>query len=259
MYNAAVLAVHRGGTRLTGKVGDVVLRPGDTILMQTGAHFARANRNNPDFLLVSGVAGYRPVRHEKAVISIVLLLLLVCLMASGLVPIVLAAFLVAGLMVLTRCISVADARQSVDWQTLVTIAGAFAIGKALVNSGFVGFAAGHVSELIAPYGPVAVLAAVYFLTTCFTEVVTNNAAAALVYPFAIAIAQELGVDARPFAMAIALAASASFMTPLGYQTNLMVYGPGGYTLRDYLRVGAPLNLLLLVCAVLLVPWAWPFH
>jgi len=257
-YNAAVVAVHRGGERLAGRVGDIVLRPGDTLLLQTGPHFARANRNNPDFLLVGGVDDARPVRHDRAMISLVLLLLLVVLMVTALMEIVTAAFLIAGLMVLTRCISPADARRSVDWQTLITIAAAFGLSKALVNSGLVSVVAGLLVDVTRGLGPYGVLAGVYLMTSLFTETVTNNAAAALVFPFAVAIGGQLGVNPRPFAMAVAFAASASFMTPLGYQTNLMVYGPGGYRFLDFVRVGLPLNLLLLCCATVLIPVVWPF-
>ena len=257
-YNAAVVAVHRGGARLKGKVGDIVLHPGDTLLLQTGPHFTRANRNNPDFLLVSGVEDSRPVRSDKAIVSLLLLGVLITMMSTGFVKIVIAAFLVAGLMIVTRCISVSDARQSVDWQTLLTIAAAFGLGKALVNSGCVSVIAGMVVDWAGRWGPYAVLAGVYLMTSLFTETVTNNAAAALVFPFAVAIAEQLGVHPRPFAMAVAFAASASLVTPLGYQTNLMVYGPGGYRFGDFVRVGLPLNLILLATATFLIPLVWPF-
>jgi len=257
-YNAAVVAVHRGGERLIGKVGDFKLRPGDTLLLQTGPHFARAQRNNRDFLLVSGIEDSRPLRSDKAVLALGLLAVLVVLMASGIIEIVTAAFLVAGLMVLFRCISITDARASVDWQTLITIAAAFGLGKALENSGLVEESAGAIVAFAGPYGPYAVLAGVYLLTSVFTETVTNNAAAALVFPFAVAIASQLGISPRPLVMAVTFAASASLVTPLGYQTNLMVFGPGGYRFTDFVRIGLPLNFLLLATATLLIPWVWPF-
>ncbi len=257
-YNAAVVAVHRGGQRLQGRVGDIELQPGDTLLLQAGPHFADAHRNNSDFFLVSGVRNSQAVRHDKAVIAFGLLGLLMLLMTTGAMQIVLAAFLVAGLMIITRCVTVTEARRSVDWQTLITIAAAFGLGTGLVNSGAVEAIAGGVVAAMGPWGPRALLLGVYMLTTIFTEIITNNAAAALMFPFAIAIAQGLGVDPRPFAMVIAFAASASFMTPLGYQTNLMVYGPGGYSLRDFVKIGLPLNLLLMTTATILVPLAWPF-
>ena len=258
LYNAAVVAVHRGGARLTGKVGDIVLRAGDTLLLQAGAHFIRAHRNNSHFLLVGGVDDSRPLRHDKAVWSLILLVVLIALMVSGVTKIVLAAFLVAGLMIVMRCISVADARQSVDWQTLLTIAAAFGFSKALVNSGFVALVAEFFVQFAGRWGPYGVLVCVYLMTSLFTETVTNNAAAAIIFPFAVAIAVQTGVNPRPFVMAVAFAASASLMTPLGYQTNLMVYGPGGYRFTDFIRVGLPLNILLLICATVLIPLVWHF-
>jgi di/tricarboxylate transporter len=257
-YNAVVVAVHRGGERLSGKIGDIVLRSGDTLLLQVGPHFARANRNNPDFLLVGGVDDSRPVRHDKTMISLLLLLLLVVLMVSGVMKIVVAAFLVAGLMVLTKCIQVADARRSVDWQTLVTIAAAFGLGKALVNSGLIPAAADALGQHAPHTGGYGLLALVYLLTSMTAATVGNNAAAALVFPLAVALAVNTELNPRPFVMAVVFAASASFISPLSYQTNLMVFGPGGYRFSDFVKVGLPLNIMLLVCATLLIPFVWPF-
>jgi di/tricarboxylate transporter len=257
-YNAAVVAVHRNGARLEGKVGDFVLRPGDTLLLQTGPHFVRARRNDPHFLLVGDVDHARPVRSDKVTIALALLAALVVLMATGIVEIVTAAFLVAGLMVATRCISLSHARQAIDFQTLATIAAAFGLGTALVQSGLVAGVTDLVVALTHDYGPYAALLGIYVMTSIFTEVVTNNAAAALAFPFAVEIANRLGVDPRPMVMAVAFAASASFVTPLGYQTNLMVLGPGGYRFSDFVRAGLPLNLLLTATATVLIPVFWPF-
>ena len=257
-YNAAVVAVHRGGEQLVGKVGDMVLNPGDTLLIQAGPHFMRANRNNSHFLLVGGVDDSRPLRHEKAIWSLILLVVLITLMVSGVIKIVLAAFLVAGLMVGTRCISASHARRSVDWQTLVTIAAAFGIAKALINSGCVDSISALFTSLTGRFGSYGVLAGVYLMTSLFAAMVGNNAAAALVFPFAVVIAGQTGVNPRPFVMCVAFAASASFISPLSYQTNLMVYGPGGYRFTDFVRVGLPLNMLLLICATILIPLVWHF-
>ncbi len=258
LYNAAVVAVHRGGTQLTGKVGDIVLRAGDTLLLQAGAHFIRAHRNNSHFLLVGGIGDSRPLRHEKAIWSFILLVVLITLMVSGVIKIVLAAFLVAGLMVATRCISASHARRSVDWQTLVTIAAAFGIAKALINSGCVDSISVFFTSFAGGLGPYGVLAGIYIMTSLFATMVGNNAAAALVFPFAVAIAGQTGVNPRPFVMCVTFAASASFLSPISYQTNLMVYGPGGYRFTDFVRVGLPLNLLLLICTTVLIPLVWHF-
>lgn len=257
-YNAAVIAVHRGGERLAGKVGDIVLRSGDTLLLQAGVHFMRANRNNSDFLLVGGVEDSRPVRYDRAIISLGLLALLIGLMVTGVVSIVIAALVAAGLMVVTRCISISHARQSVGWQTLITIAAAFGLAKSLDNAGCVASTAGFLVRFLGDWGPYALLVGVYLMTTLFAASIGNNAAAALAFPFAVGIASQAGVNPRPFVMAVVFAASASFISPLSYQTNLMVYGPGRYRFIDFVRVGGPLNVLLLGCAVILIPLAWPF-
>jgi len=257
-YNAAVVAVHRGGERLEGRLGDIELRPGDTLLLQTGIHFAWTHRNNADFILVSHVDDSRPIRYDRAPLSMLLLVLLIGLMVSDRVSVVMSAFLVALLMVMTRCISANDARNSVDWQTLIGIAAAFGMGKALAASGAAEAIAGTVVQTVGAWGPLAVLAAVYFLTMVCTEVISNNAAAALMFPFALAAAQQMHVSPRPFAGCIMFAATLAFATPFGYQTNMMVYGPGGYKFTDFLRVGIPMNLLFWVLCVLLIPLVWPF-
>jgi di/tricarboxylate transporter len=161
-------------------------------------------------------------------------------------------------MVALGCISVGDARQSVEWQVLITIAAAFGVGTALENSGAAAALASGVFEFTEAWGPLAALALIYGLTSIVTEIITNNAAAVLVFPFCIETARLYDADVRPFLMALVLAASASFMTPIGYQTNLMVYGPGGYRFVDFMRIGAPLNLVLGIVAVLLIPVFWPF-
>jgi di/tricarboxylate transporter len=161
-------------------------------------------------------------------------------------------------MILAGCISVAEARASLELQTLFAIAGAIALGQALLSSGAVHAIAHTAVSTLGTWGPYAVLAGIAVLTMLFTEVVTNTAAAALMFPLGVATALDLGVDPRPFVMVVALIASASFLTPIGYQTNLMVYGPGGYRFTDFARVGVPLSLLLLVVATLLAPVVWPF-
>jgi di/tricarboxylate transporter len=257
-YNAAVVAVHRGGARLAKRLGDIVLQGGDTLLLQTGPHFAEVHRNNRDFFLVSRVSDSEPPRHDRAVVSLALVGVLVALLTTQVIPTVLAAFLVAAAMIVVGCISVAEARASLELQTLFAIAGAIALGQALLSSGAVHAIAHAAVTTLGAWGPYAVLAGIAVLTMLFTEVVTNTAAAALMFPLGVATALDLGVDPRPFVMVVALIASASFLTPIGYQTNLMVYGPGGYRFGDFARVGLPLSLLILTVAILLAPVVWPF-
>lgn len=257
-YGAVVVAAHRGGSRIESKLGDIRLQPGDTLLLQTPPHFARAYRNDPAFYLVSDVDDYRPFRSHRAWIAGTLIAVLVVLMATGIVETLIATALIAAAMVFTGCISAGEARRTVEWQVLVTIAAAFGVGIALEKSGVAGSIAQVLVEATRGFGPIAALICIYLLGSILTEMVTNNAVAILLFPICLETAALLNVDSRPFLMALALAASASFMTPIGYQTNLMVYGPGGYRFGDYLRVGAPLNLLLAIVAAVLVPFIWPF-
>jgi di/tricarboxylate transporter len=168
------------------------------------------------------------------------------------------AMLAGGLMVAARCISASTARQSIEWQVLVTIAAAFGLGAALEKSGAAEALATLLVDVTRNWGNVATLAAIYLATMVLTEMVTNNAAAVLMFPFCLSAARLLDVDPRPLLIAITLAASASFATPIGYQTNMMVFGPGGYRFTDFLRVGLPLNLTLWLVAILLIPLWWPW-
>ncbi|WP_417377301.1 SLC13 family permease [Gimesia maris] len=257
-YGAAVVAVHRGGHRVEKKLGNVTLKPGDTLLLQVRSHFLRAHRNDPAFYLVSDVDDWRPLRRDRAWIALGLFLALIFLMTTGLVPTLVAATLCAVAMVAMGCISSGDARSSVEWQVLVTIAAAFGVGTALENSGAATAIATALVESTQIWGPIAALAVIYILGSILTELITNNAAAVLMFPFCLETARLYDADSRPFLIALMLSASASFMTPIGYQTNMMVYGPGGYRFSDFLKIGGPLNLLLAIVAIVLIPWIWPF-
>jgi di/tricarboxylate transporter len=257
-YGAAVVAVHRGGARVKEKVGDISLEPGDTLLLQTQPHFVRAHRNDPAFYLVSDVEQWRPLRSHRAWLALVLFVLLLALMTTGVVPILVGAALVAVAMVATGCLSPGEARQSIELQVLVTIAASFGIGTALEQSGAAEAIAGGLVQATQFFGPAVTLACVYILTSIMTELITNNAAAVLLFPICLQTARlSDNADPRPFIIALIFAASASLMTPIGYQTNMMVYGPGGYRFTDFVRVGLPLHLVLLVVATTLIPIIWP--
>jgi di/tricarboxylate transporter len=257
-FGAVVLAVHRFGKRIEGKLGDISLQPGDTLLMQTQPDFVQNHRHDPAFYLVSTIEQWRPQRPDRAVLASAIFVALMFFMMTGWIPIAVIASLAAVLMIAFRCLSADDARQSIDWQLLVTIAASFGVGAALQNSGAATVVASLIVEATKSLGPLAALAILYCFASVLTEVITNNAAAVLLFPFCFELAKIYNVDARPFMIALTLAASASFMTPIGYQTNMMVYGPGGYRFADFLRIGAPLNVLLGIVAVLLIPQFWPF-
>jgi di/tricarboxylate transporter len=257
--DAAVVALHRHGTRFEKNIENVRLHAGDTLLLQTGADFTRSFRNDPSFFLVSDVEEWRPLRRDKVWISGLIFFMLLILLTTGYVSTLIAATLAAVLMVGTQCISAHDARRSIDWQVLITIASAFGVGSALQNSGVASFLASALVSATDTLGPIAALAVLYLVSSIMTELITNNATAVLLFPLCLETAHLFQVSPRPFVMALTLAASASFMTPIGYQTNMMVYGPGGYLFSDFLRVGAPLNALLWIAALLLIPAIWPFQ
>jgi di/tricarboxylate transporter len=256
-YNAVVLAVARDGARMHGKIGDIVLRAGDTLLLESGPNFLTQQRNSRDFLLVSEVQGAAIPRHEKSWVATGILLMMVLAASTGVLSMLEAGLLASGLMLFTGCLKISEARTSVDWSVLVVIGASLGIGQAMQTSG-TATAMSQAWVAAAGNNPWLALAAVYILTSLFTEMITNNAAAVMVFPIAAATAESLGVSFWPFVVVIMMAASASFATPIGYQTNLMVYGPGGYRFYDYLRIGVPLNILVGAITIALTPMIWPF-
>ena len=257
-YQAAVIAVSRGGRQLSGKLGDVVLRPGDTLLLETHPSFVERQRDARDFHLVSGVNDSAPRQHHKARLSLLILAGMVVLATSPWISMLNAALVAAVLLTLTRCVDLGEAVRSVNWNVLLVIGAAIGLGQAMDNSGAAAVL-GHQIIHLASDHPLIALAGIYLLTSITTEAITNNAAAVLIFPVAVAGAEALGVSPTPFVVAIMVAASAAFTTPIGYQTNLMVLGPGGYRFMDYVRFGLPLNLLVMVTALLVIPRVWPLH
>ncbi|MEB3289271.1 MAG: SLC13 family permease [Leptolyngbya sp.] len=256
-YGAVVLAVGRNGERLPGKIGDICLRPGDTLLLEAHPSFLEERRASRDFYLVSPVPNSDPLRHNKAPIAFAILLMMVVLATFGWLDMLHAASLAAVLMIVTGCCSFQQGFRAIDWSVLLVVAAALSLGKALEVTG-----AAEAFSLallgLAGNNPWVALAVIYAITTLLTEVITNNAAAAVVFPIALSLSQNLGVSFLPFVVAIMIGASASFSTPIGYQTNLMVYGPGGYKFTDFMRVGIPFNLLFWGLTVLLAPRVFPF-
>ncbi|MEM8805729.1 MAG: SLC13 family permease [Cyanobacteria bacterium P01_G01_bin.38] len=256
-YNAVVLAVARNGERLRGKIGDISLRPGDTLLIEANSSFFERQRVSQDFYLVSSIPDSEPLRHEKAPVALVMLLIMVVLAAFGVLNMLQAGVLAAIGMLAAGCCSPTRAMRSIEWSVLLVIAAALGMGKAMETSGAAGAIATTLVDL-AGSNPWLALVVVYCCTMLLTETITNNAAAALMFPIAMSLSSTLGVNLMPFAVAIMLAASASFATPIGYQTNLMVYGPGGYRFTDFTKVGLPLSLLMCLVTVTLTPFFFPF-
>jgi len=239
------------------KIGDITLEPGDTLLLEASRDFAEHQRSNRDFYLVSAVSNFNPPRHDRAWIACTVLAAMVLGATLEVVPMVAAALVAAAIVVAMKCISSDEARQSIEWESLLLIAASFGLARAMEKTGL---AEAIAQSTIAAAGdhPHVVLAAIYFVTMLFTELMSNNAAAVLTFPIAWQTATDLGVSPLPFVMAVTVAASCGFATPMGYQTNLMIYGPGGYKFSDYVRFGGPLNLLVMAITVTLAPLIWPF-
>lgn len=247
-YDAAVIAVSRNGERLPGRLGDAELRAGDTLLLDAAPGFVERNRNNRDFYLVGDLdAALEPIKPLRALLAAAILVgMVVAATWSGdmLVP----TFAAAGLMLVTRCVSIGEARTSLDLSTLLVIGASLGLSKAIESTGLGTTVGGGVVALAGSH-PIASLAAVYGATMLFTSFASNAAAAAIMFPIALGTAAVAGCDPMPFVLAVLFAASADFATPIGYQTNLMVAGPGGYRFTDFLRVGAPLNAMAWITTV----------
>lgn len=259
-YEAVIIGVHRHGQRLPGKIGDIVLRPGDTLLIEADPAFTRRYKDSADFYLVSELDGQAVPRHERAWVAITVFaaLVLTLTLTSTRVPMfdrflpdeMTLALGAAMLMLVLRCCSAAQARSALDWQVLLVIAGSLGVGRAMESSGLASVVAQSVMRLAEGGGSTGIFAAVYLITLLFTALVNNNAAAVLMFPIVLRIAEQQNIAFLPLALCMTIAASCEFVTPIGYQTNLMVMGPGGYTWRDYLRFGGPLTLLCAGTAIL---------
>lgn len=256
-YGAVILAIARNGQRLEAKPGDIVLQAGDTLLLEAKPTFLQKYEKSRDFHLISSLQDSSPLRHDRAAYALLILFGMVGLATFTTFSLLQAGFMAAAAMILTRCTTIQSARQRIDWSLLVMIGAALGIGAAMEKTGL---AALFASSLIDWAGgdPLASLAAIYLATTVLTALVTNHATAVMMLPIGLVTAQDLGVSFLPFAVAIAISASASFLTPMGYQTNLMIFGPGGYRFRDYLYAGIPLTLLTGAITIGIIPQVWEF-
>lgn len=256
-FGVIVAAVHRRGVNVSSAYQDLPLAFGDTLLLEGPTHNLARLQREEDFLSLNE-SKVVALRKSKVFLASGVMLAVIAAASLGLLPITSAALLGAVLVILTRCVDIREAYASIEWNILFLIYGMLGIGRAMELTGGAEMIAGHVVSLMKDMGPVAILAGIYLLASLLTEVVTNNAVAILLTPVVVSIAASMGVDARPFIVAIMFGASASFLTPIGYQTNTYVYGAGGYRFSDFIRIGLPLNLLLWTAATLLIPKFWPF-
>jgi di/tricarboxylate transporter len=227
------------------------------LLLEALPSFVEQHRNSSDYYLVSQLGDAGPPTTAQAPVAMLILAVMVSVVAVGWLTMLQASLLAAGAMLASRAVSEDTARRSIDWPLLVAIGASFGLGSALQETGAAASLAGLLLHQAGNH-PWLALAAIYATTTLISEFVTNNAAAVIVFPIAMATATTLEVNYMPFAIAVAVAASASFASPLGYQTHLMVFGPGNYKLRDFVRMGIPMNILLWAVTTALAPLVWPF-
>lgn len=258
-YNASVLAVHRTGHKLQQKIGQVVLQPGDTLLVDVDEDFAQRWRNSPDFVLIAGVEDSAPVIHERTWLALAIFGAVVLGMSFWSTDPAVPALAGAVAMVLTGCVSSSAIPQAVELPLLLLVGAALGIGKGMQASGADAFLAENMLAVAKHFGDIGILAGIFFVTSLLSQFLSNNATAALMGSLAVATAEQFQIDARPLLMTVAVAASSAFATPIGYQTNMMVRNAGGYRFIDYVRVGLPLTIFSGVITVFLVPFVWPLR
>ena len=251
-----IIGIHRPGLQKARSFGAIRLQPGDILLLAGPARGLQAAYQRREFTSLS-LPEVQPYRRQKAWIAIAAMALVMLLAGFEVMPIVVLAIIAAVVVVATGCVSSDEAYGSVQWSLLILIFAMLAIGRAMQTTGTAQLLADQLAVLVAPLGPVAMLSLVYLMTSIMTEIMSNNAAVILLTPIAAGLAITLGYDPRPFVVAVMFAGSASFATPIGYQTNTLVYQVGGYRFMDFVRVGLPMNLLLWGTATLIIPLFWP--
>jgi len=256
-HGLTVLAIWRKGAPVVKKVDHVTLQFGDVLLLQGPRDKVMHLGQDHGFLLLGGIDP-PPFRPRRGPLAILTLLGVVLLASTGVLPIMLSATLGALVMVLLRCLTPREAYEAIDWSIIILIAGTLPLGIAMERSGTAKLLADLIVNGIGPWGPWAVLSGMFLATFLLTSIMSNAATAVLLAPIAMNAAYDLGASPKPFFMAVAVAASASFMTPVSHQSNALVMGPGGYRFSDYLKVGTPLNLIIWVLGSLLIPLVFPF-
>lgn len=256
-YHAAVLGVRRRGDVLHERISKIDFREGDTLLLQGHKQDLAQISDEKDFMFLQDLSTLR-LKKRRSVIAFMILMWMLLAASTGFLSILSAALIGAVGMIVTRCLSAAEAYESIDFKVVVLLAGLIPLGVAMENSGLVEVIVEFMILYVGQYGPYITLAVLYFMTVVLTSLMSNAATAVLLAPIALALADGFAVDSKPFLMAVTFAASTCFATPVGYQTNVMIYGPGGYKYLDFLRVGLPLNAIFFVISVTLIPLFWPF-
>ena len=249
-FDAAIIAIHRNGERVSGKLGEVQIVAGDVLLLLTGEDFNSLSKDTQEFYVISRLQEFKKQPAYKQILLIGGILTAITASALGFIKLFTALVLLLLLILMTRMVSPKDVAKSIDFNLIIILALSLALGTAMINSGVAASFADASFKVFKPFGIIGVLVGIFLITNILTSLLANAAAVAIVFPVAISMAVELGINAKPFVLIVAFAGAAAFLTPIGYQTNLMVYGPGGYNFRDFMRVGLPLAVLYMIVAVL---------
>jgi len=255
-YDASVIGIHRNGQRLKGKIGNMKLKAGDVLLMLTGDDFENLSFRSRDFYRISKLRVYEKAKLKDTFILIGGLIAAILLSAFKVVPLFIGVLCLLAIVFLFKVANPKDMEKGVDFGLGLTIAMALALGTAMSKTGVAADISHSIISLLAPLGMLGLLAGIYLATSLLAAYITNVASVAILFPIVMAIAKEETLNPIPFVLLIAYAAAANFMTPIGYQTNMMVYGPGSYKFKDYLKIGFPLTLLYGVGAVLILYWVY---
>ena len=260
-FGATVLALRHRGKLMREKLSEATLNAGDALLLEVKKDRFNLIRQNPSFVIISEIEQER-FRKRKLIPAIAIVFGVILTATLGLLPIVVSSIVGAILLVLVGCITMEEAYKAIEWRIIFLLAGVLTLGVALEKTGAARLISGKIVDGVGSWGediaPYALVSVFFLITSLLTGVMSNNATAALLAPIAIATANSMSVNSRPFLVAVAVAASASFMTPVGYQTNTLIYGPGQYRFSDFLKVGTPLNIIVWIAATLLIPYFWTF-
>ena len=257
LFGVYIVAIYRQGSQLKGGFDKIVLMPGDTLLLEGPADGLRRLFERRALVNLTEPTD-APFRRDKAPIAAAAVIMVMGLAAFNVMPIEILALVAAAVVVATGCLNTEEAYEAIQWPVLMLIFGMLAVGMAMEKTGAAALIVDHLAVFAIGLGPVFVVAIIYLITSMLTEVVSNNASAVLLTPIAIKLAEQMSVSPRPFIMAVLFAASASFATPIGYQTNTFVYGVGGYKFSDFVKVGLPLNVINWLLGTTLIVWFWPF-
>ncbi len=256
LFGVYIVAIYRQGSQLKGGFDKIVLMPGDTLLLEGPADGLRRLFERRALVNLTEPTD-APFRRDKAPIAAAAVILVMGLAAFNIMPIEILALVAAAVVVATGCLNTEEAYEAIQWPVLMLIFGMLAVGMAMEKTGAAALIVDHLATIAGGLGPILVVAMIYLVTSVLTEIVSNNASAVLLTPIAVRLAEQMSVNPRPFIMAVLFAASASFATPIGYQTNTFVYGVGGYKFSDFLRIGLPLNVINWLLGTMLIVWFWP--